>query len=77
MLHFENIPFWVPIALGVFGLVMLAPWVIDRRRRRHHDRAMGIYRARHKGEEMAWKLRWAPRPRRLTHQPGKDGHREG
>ena len=52
-------------------LTLLAPRILQRRsivRGRRRAEADRIYR---KGELFAWSLRWAPRPRRITHQSDK------
>ena len=71
MLHFENVPLWFWPVLALVGLVLIGIWLVDHLRMRRMDREMRNYRARTKGEEMAWKLRWRPRPRRLTHHNDK------
>lgn len=71
MLHFENIPLWFWPVLALIGLFFIGIWLVEHIRMRRMDRDMRNYRARAKGEEMAWKLRWRPRPRRLTYRDDK------
>lgn len=73
MLHFENVPLWFWPVLAVVGLLLIGVWLVEHIRLRRMDEDMRNYRARAKGDEMAWKLRWKPRPRRLTYRDDTKG----
>lgn len=67
VVHFENIPVWVWAILGAFVLLAYVFWQIERIKLGRFHRDVHAYRARNKALEMAWNLRWRPRPKRIGH----------